>query len=306
MYFLESSSLGKHQVWRYALLILIVYAAIQVIGGLPLIIYLTSLALENPEAAIEAAETYNFGKYSLELNIFPFIIGIVAIALLIKPIHKRSIGQLINGGQKFRWDRFFKGYIVWLGMSAIYLAICLAVFPADFELNNLSSTLIHIVVVSLFLIPFQAAFEEILTRGYFMQGFYVLTQKRWAAILFTSLIFALLHIFNPEVKELGFATAMAQYLLFGLLFGAVAVFDDGVEASIGLHSANNAFLCIMVTNESSALQTPALLKQVELHPWFDFAVMLFMSFAALFILSKILHWKQSYTKEYHLQSTNGI
>jgi len=37
--------------------------------------------------------------------------------------------------------------------------------------------------------------------------------------------------------------------------------DDGIEVAMGAHTANNIFLCIFVTNSSSALQTSALYVQ---------------------------------------------
>jgi membrane protease YdiL (CAAX protease family) len=40
---------------------------------------------------------------------------------------------------------------------------------------------------------------------------------------------------------------MPQYVLFGLVFGIITVLDDGIEAAVGAHAANNIFLCIMVT-----------------------------------------------------------
>ena len=56
---------------------------------------------------------------------------------------------------------------------------------------------------------------------------------------------------------------MPQYIVFGLIFGIITILDDGIEAAMGAHAANNIFLCIMVTNESSALQTPALYDSAQ-------------------------------------------
>ena len=64
---------------------------------------------------------------------------------------------------------------------------------------------------------------------------------------------------------------MPQYVLFGLIFGIITVLDDGIEAAIGAHAANNIFLCIMVTNDSSALQTPAVYEQHNIYPWTELA-----------------------------------
>jgi hypothetical protein len=106
----------------------------------------------------------------------------------------------------------------------------------------------------------------------------------------TSVLFGLMHALNPEVKEYGFLTMMPQYILFGLIFGVITILDDGIEAAMGAHTANNVFLCIMVTNKSSALQTPALLEQNNIYPWTEFAGLLFTGIALILILKAIFKW----------------
>ena len=92
----------------------------------------------------------------------------------------------------------------------------------------------------------------------------------------TSILFGLMHALNPEVKEFGFFTMMPQYILFGLIFGIITILDDGIEAAMGAHAANNIFLSIMVTNSSSALQTPALYEQQNIYPWTEFAGIIYL------------------------------
>jgi hypothetical protein len=147
-------------------------------------------------------------------------------------------------------------------------------------------------VISILLIPFQASFEEVLFRGYLMQGFAAMLKNRWFPLVMTSILFGLMHAFNPEVKEFGFLTMMPQYILFGLIFGVITIMDDGIEAAMGAHTANNIFLCIMVTTKSSALQTPALYEQTTIYPWTEFKGLLITGVVFIFILSRILNWKK--------------
>ena len=106
----------------------------------------------------------------------------------------------------------------------------------------------------------------------------------------TSVLFALLHAFNPEVKDFGFITMMPQYLLFGLVFGIVSIMDDGIEVAMGAHTANNIFLCIFVTNSSSALQTSALYEQKNVYPWTEFIGLLIASVIFIIVLKLIFRW----------------
>ena len=84
---------------------------------------------------------------------------------------------------------------------------------------------------------------------------------------------------------------MPQYILFGLIFGIITILDDGIEAAMGAHTANNIFLCIMVTNKSSALQTPALYEQHNIYPWIEFGALLVVGIVFIFILKIIFRWK---------------
>jgi hypothetical protein len=210
--------------------------------------------------------------------------------LLIKPLHNRTLKNIINGTGRIRWDRFFISALVWLLLGALYLLIIIKVDPENFLLNNTSNSLIILAIVSIVLIPFQAGLEEILFRGYFMQGFTVIIKNRWFPLVMSSLLFGLLHSFNPEVKAMGFLVMMPQYILFGLIFGLITIFDDGIEAAMGAHTANNIFLCILLTNKSASLQTPALFEQLVIYPWTDFIALLFMGLIFIFILSKLFGW----------------
>jgi membrane protease YdiL (CAAX protease family) len=271
--------------------------AANTIGALPLLLSIALKSASNPEVLSQiAANPNDFSVIGLEPNIglfmmlFPFITGLFAFMLLVKPLNNRTFKMTINGTGRIRWDRFFISATVWLILSALYLFFYLKIDPANFTINNKASSLIVLTVVSVLFIPFQAAFEEVLFRGYLMQGFAALLKNRWFPLIMTSILFGLMHAFNPEVKEYGFLTMMPQYIIFGLIFGIVTLLDDGIEASMGAHTANNAFLCIMVTNKSSALQTPALFDQQTIYPWTEFAGLIISGIVFIIILKIIFRW----------------
>ncbi len=290
---LESSFAGKNALWRYLIMIATVLAVSNTIGALPLMISI----IRNPVAAGELASSPSdftvLGLSPITAFIFlliPFIVALAAFILLVRPLNGRSPMTIINGTGTFRWKKFFIPAAVWTGISIVYLFVSLKMDSANFSVNNFSSSLILLVIVSVLLVPFQAAFEEILFRGYFMQGFTVIFRNRLLPLVITSILFGLMHSLNPEVDEFGFLTMMPQYILFGLIFGVVAVMDDGIESAIGIHAANNVFLCIMVTNKSSALQTPAIWEQHSVQPWTEFVFMLIMGILTVLILRKIFNW----------------
>jgi hypothetical protein len=76
-----------------------------------------------------------------------------------------------------------------------------------------------------------------------------------------------------------------------LFFGLVAILDDGIELSMGLHAANNIFLSLFVTHSSSALQTDAVFEVVRIDPVKDTYVLVILSLAAFFYFAWRYQWK---------------
>ncbi len=151
-------------------------------------------------------------------------------------------------------------------------------------------TFFSLIILSLILIPFQTGFEELLFRGYLMQGFGLLFKYRWATLLITSLLFGGLHYFNPEVTEFGAWITMPQYIWFGIFFGICALMDGGLELSWGIHSINNIFLSVVFTQDSSALQTPALYKITDFNPTVDLVVLLVLTLIFMLFASRQFGW----------------
>lgn len=279
-------------------MVLVIFAATNTIGALPLLLAIGIKAVSDPDVITEiSADPSSLAPLGLDQNVnliltvFPFIIGILAFFVLIKPLNNRTFKSVINGTSSFRWNRFISSALIWLTLSAIYLFVCIKTDPSNFSLNNATITLLPLIIVAFVLIPFQASFEEILFRGYLMQGFTVLLKNRIFSLVITSVLFGLMHGLNPEVETFGFWTMMPQYILFGLIFGIITVLDDGIEAAMGAHTANNIFLIVMNTNESSALQSDALFRQHNIYPWTEFTALLIMGILVIAIMKILFRWK---------------
>lgn len=267
------------------------------IGGIPIFIAYANKVATNPEIIAELkANPSDLSVLGLDPNIsllimlFPFLAGLLTFLLLIKPLNNRTLRQTVNGTSVIRWNRFFVSALVWIGLSAAYLFIYKGIDPSNFTINNKSFTLLILSGIAVLFLPFQAAFEEVLFRGYLMQGFAVIAMNRWFPLIMTSLLFGLMHAFNPEIKEFGFFIMMPQYILFGLLFGITTILDDGIEIALGAHTANNVFMSIMVTNSSSVLQAPALFEQKHIDPWIDFGGLVISALLFLTVMRMIYKW----------------
>jgi len=295
---LEASFKGNNQWWRYVVMILAVFVASNTVGSLPLLIGFAIKSMSDPATVTNfAANPNNFSLSGFSSNtvlvlmLCPFIAALGAFYLLVKPLHKRSFNEVINGNNRIRWNRFFISMVVWYLLSAVYFIVYLKLDPGNFAVANTGKTVVILALISFFLIPFQASLEEVLFRGYLMQGFAVVLRNRWFPLLATSVLFGLLHGLNPEVKEYGFFTMMPQYIVFGLIFGVITIMDDGAEAAMGAHTANNTFLCITVTNKASALQTAALYEQTRIYPWTEFIALIITGVIFILILKLIFRWK---------------
>jgi len=146
-------------------------------------------------------------------------------------------------------------------------------------------------LVSLLLIPLQSGTEEIIFRGYLNQGFGHLLKNKWVAFIITSVLFASMHLANPESVSgaegggLNHLLVMSGYFLFGFILCIIVYFEGGLEAVIGVHAANNMFAAIFVNYEGSVLPTPSLFLSKAPEASDNFSLVLILGIVA-FILFK--------------------
>jgi membrane protease YdiL (CAAX protease family) len=221
-------------------------------GSLPAALYKTFRPGASPLPPVELA-----------LLLFSFLVALVALLAGVKYLHGKSPADILSGRPRFDVKRCLRAAVTWgcillVATSVQYAISSRASLRFQFDLLPFLVT----GLVLLLLLPFQVAWEECMFRGYLMQGFAALFRYRWIALALTSLLFGLMHFSNPEIQRFGFWTIMPQYILMGLILGYVAIKDDGIELSLGLHFANNLLASLLVTHESSALQTPALFVDI--------------------------------------------
>ncbi|HLN95853.1 MAG TPA: CPBP family intramembrane glutamic endopeptidase, partial [Flavobacterium sp.] len=165
------------------------------------------------------------------------------------------------------------------------------VTPEDFAWNFRPVPFAIMALISITLLPIQTSVEELIFRGYLMQGFGVLARNRWFPLALTSLIFGLLHGFNPEVAKLGPAI-LVYYVGTGLFLGVLTLMDDGTELALGFHAANNLVTALLVTADWTALQTNSVWKDVS-EPSLSFEVffpVLVLFPLLLLIFSNVYKW----------------
>jgi uncharacterized protein len=205
----------------------------------------------------------------------PFLAGLAGIVFSEQVILKKPAQWVMTGFKRFRFWRTLASLSLWMGMMCLYQLVFYAIDPESIQPTLSLGRFFTFLPVALLLIPLQSAFEEIAVRGQLMHGLIRLPPQRpYLPLLMSSAVFALLHIFNPEVQEYGVLIMLAHYFTFGLLLGAIALIDEGLEISIGIHAANNIFSLCLVSYPGTSLETPALFQQQYMAASTDFFVML--------------------------------
>ncbi len=221
-----------------------------------------------------------------------FAIGLLFMFLAITQIHKRSVKSLLTSRKKLDWKRVFFAFGIWFLVALIILAIDYFGNPEMFIWNFKLVPFLILSLISLLLLPFQTSFEEVLFRGYFMQGLGILTKNRWFPLFFTSIAFGLLHAFNPEIEKLGYMV-LIYYIGTGFLFGITTLMDEGMELSLGMHAANNIVAAMFVTTNWTVFQTDALLIDTsEPSLGMEMYIPVFVIYPIIiFVFSKKYGWK---------------
>jgi membrane protease YdiL (CAAX protease family) len=308
---LERALDNQNQWWKYTVTFL-GFLAGYFIGSLPLLGLISyNIAKSGGTLTGNPSNPADMSAYGIDSNVglvlmmLPFLTSLLFIVLLLKPLHKRTLSEVINGRDKIRWSRFFLAFGLWALLMGIYTFIDFNMHPDNFTVRFDAAVFFPLVIISLLIIPFQTTLEELLFRGYVAQGVAAWTKSRWLVIIIPGVLFGLMHSANPEVKASGFVLAMSQYIFFGLLFGLITTLDDGIETTMGAHAANNIFFAIFITNKSSALQTAALLEQHELFPVRELILLLVIGFAFLWLLSLRYKWNFSILKQKIITSGTG-
>jgi len=224
--------------------------------------------------------------YMLFLLVFPFTL--IALYLGQKFIHKRTVLSLHTAAKKIRWSRgmqaFFLTWIVLGSLTFIGHISGLSPINTNFDAGRFAIY----ALVSIIFLPMQSGTEEIVFRGYLNQGFAHVLNNKWIAFVITSVLFAAMHLSNPEAlkgAEDGILLlTMSSYFLFGFIACLMVWMDDGLESAIGFHAANNTFAAIFVNYEGSVLPTPSLFMATP-----NTAIDVPISLAAMSLIALILY-----------------
>ena len=165
-----------------------------------------------------------------------------------------------------RLSRLAQGAAAGVVLAAVVTAAEHLLFPGRYYLSFNTERFYASLALVLLLTPVQCLAEELVFRGYAMQGIALLTRSPVLIAIASSLIFTAPHLMNPEIARHGVLLMAANYFAIGMLLATVALRDGRLELAIGVHASNNVFLAIVANYEGSALLTESIYTARELDP----------------------------------------
>ena len=259
--YLDQAREGKNTWWRYLLGVLIIVFCWLELGYLPYLLLV--------HAGLDRDPLLDF--VAINFSIFMMLAG---LAIVVKLIHRRPLLGLVTPATRVAWRRAGHGAAVWCVLAAAATLLEHLLYPERYYLSFEPQRFLVFVALVLVLTPIQTTAEELLFRGYAMQGFGLLTRKPALIVVLSSVVFTLPHLLNPEVREHGALIMAANYFVIGMLLATIALRDGRLELAIGVHAVNNVFLALVANYEGSALMTEAIFTARELDPVYTLATLI--------------------------------
>ncbi|MFD1543625.1 CPBP family intramembrane glutamic endopeptidase [Nonomuraea guangzhouensis] len=223
--------------WREIVGTIVVAIAFVVIGAVVLFVGAVLATILGIPAPLRPDQLFGdpvFGLVVLLLSIaavLPAVFGTVAL------VQRRRPGSLSSVAGRLRWPWLLRCLVlavIALALGQAAQAVAMMVTGKQvtdmFGWAGWSAFLPSLIAIAL-LVPFQAAAEEYIFRGWVLQAFGAHLRNPIWGILLGSALFAALH---------GYTWAgLVDVFSFGALMGWLAVRTGGLEAPIALHVTNN-------------------------------------------------------------------
>ena len=258
--FLWDKSYKLKNFWYYILgsFILILFSTI---GQLPMIPFLPS-ELPSPDAdPMDIFKTIP-SNLRLFLLLLSFVFVLPGIWLVVKKLHDLPIMSVLSSRKKIDLERVLYSFMIWGTVVSAFVFLEYSLNPENYVFNFKVKEFLILAVIAILFIPIQTSVEEIVFRGYLMQGFGHWLNSRFMALFLTSTVFGSLHLANPEITALGYEFVIL-YITVGFVLGIMTLMDDGLELALGFHAANNLIAALLVTADWTVFQTESILIDIS-------------------------------------------
>jgi membrane protease YdiL (CAAX protease family) len=230
------------------------------IGQLPMIPFLSAESLSPDSNPMDL-----FKSIPSNLRLFLLLLSFVAVVpgiwLVVKKLHDLPLMSILSSRKKIDLERVMYSFMLWGSIVSAFVFLEYSLSPENYEINFKLKEFLILAVIAILFIPIQTSVEEVVFRGYLMQGFGHWLNSRFMALFLTSIVFGSLHLANPEITALGYEFIFL-YISVGFLLGIMTLMDDGLELAIGFHAANNLIAALLVTADWTVFQTESILINI--------------------------------------------
>ena len=288
----------RKKAFGYYLLGSFIIIVFNQIGTIPLIFSLPSDIILEPDSNPMDIIKLLPSNLRFFLLMIPSLITVPGIWLVVVKLHELSFKTIVTTRKKIDYNKIIFSFLVWAAVVTTFFIIGYFITPENYELNFKLKEFLILSVIAILLVPVQTTVEELVFRGYLMQGFGGLFNSRLLALFFTSIIFGLLHLANPEVAALG-NLILIQYLGYGFTLGIMTLMDDGLELAIGSHAANNLVIILLATSSWTVVETESIFRDLtdpEMITPAYLLVPLIIFPIILYVFARKYSWKDWYGK----------
>ncbi len=322
--FLENASIGKNNWWKYLLTVIISLVGASVVAGLLMVAFLIFYSIFLSYGGVSDISNIITSTVSNPFTMLILLGVIYALSfflfyICLRFLHHKTFLNVINTVSGVRWKMLLKGLVLWLLILGILSLPDLILNPQGYQVTFNQNNFLLLLVLCLLIFPMQASFEEILFRGYLMQGFSLLPEglsrffcflaekisilssmfnyfskialhlsKPLFPLLLTSIVFGCVHFFNGTSLYVDLSIVCSTFII-GLMLGIITLGDNGIETAMGIHIANNLYVSVLYNSTDSGL--PGLPSAVTAQVTDPFAGLPFLALAAL-VMIVILFWNR--------------
>lgn len=173
---------------------------------------------------VEARHPGMVGYILLETSMLVAVLTAAAIMLRFERRPFSDLGLSVKGHARGLWYGFLMAVLLY------FLGFGLSLMMGEVEVTGFQFKPLDLLGALLFFL-LVALFEEILMRGYILGRLLHTHLNKFLSLFISAALFALLHIFNPEIDIL----PMVNLVLAGMLLGASYLYTRNLCFPISLH-----------------------------------------------------------------------
>jgi membrane protease YdiL (CAAX protease family) len=233
--FIDLARTGRHQWWTYLLGLSVILASGT--GGSFIGEFVSNAWTKTYfyfQGCGRDAIYYFIGSIIYNLCLEKLAI-LLSISVVIRVLHRRPFRTLITPHDHISKKFLIQGF----GLYFLFRAAAMLVDYAYLYPNMYLGTMLPLSLDAALMMPvgiiISALAEELLFRGYILQGLGLLTQNSILLAIINGLLFMWIHVTSVGWNY----TPLLQVFEIGFLFSIITLKSNGLELAIGVHAANN-------------------------------------------------------------------